>query len=268
LLLEFSWLPKPSYAQPSNQPPRQHLTKAEKRELDRQEAELKAYLLRHPNSAEAHLQLGNIYWQQQEHEGLPIKEYLIAIKLRPDYAEAYYNLGNVYFTQGEHEQAITAYKRAIELKPTYAQAYNGLGNALVDEKLYKEAQEHYKTALRLKPGYSEAQYNLCVTYIYNAQYQKAVTACKRAVAQEKDAQAYNNLGNAFFRVGKSDKALQAYRKALEINPRLAEAHFNVAAINLVYKKDKQAAMKHKRILDKLDPQKSSKLSALMRQADL
>ena len=44
------------------------------------------------------------------------------------------------------------------------------------------------------------------------------------------AEAHNNLGNAFKRQGKLDKAVACYRRALELKPRYAEAHYNLGLI--------------------------------------
>ncbi|MDX1919786.1 MAG: tetratricopeptide repeat protein [Candidatus Caenarcaniphilales bacterium] len=265
LIVLFSGLS--AIAQPSNQEERKELTIAEKAELDKKEEELKAMLEKNPRLAEVHLNLGNIYWTQGR-DGKPIRHYLAAIKLKPDYAEAYYNLGNVFFTQGEHEQAVKSYRKAIELKETFAPAHNGLGNALIDEKNYAAAIESYKRAVDLNPSYNEAIYNLCSAYMYAAKYSDAVTACQRATNIQRDARAYNNLGNAYFRTKQFDLALKAYNNALEVEPELPEAHFNIAAISLVYKKDKAEALNRERILKVIDPQKSHKLSALIKSSGI
>jgi tetratricopeptide (TPR) repeat protein len=38
--------------------------------------------------------------------------------------------------------------------------------------------------------------------------------------------AYNNLGNAYDDVGDSDKAIEAYNKAIALNPDFKEAYYN------------------------------------------
>jgi protein O-GlcNAc transferase len=255
------------YAQPSNQDERHELSTAEKQDLKRKEQDLRDYLSTNPRVAEAHLSLGNNYWAQGR-DGKPIRHYLAAIKLNPNYAEAYYNLANVFFVQGEHEQAAQAYSKAIELKPSFAPAHNGLGNALLDEKKYGDAIESYQKAISLNPDYKEANYNLCAAYVYAAKYQNAISACKKAAANAEDARTYNNLGNAYFRTKQFDEALTAYKRALELSPQLPEAHFNIAAISLVHTKNKQEALNRQKMLEVLDPQKSRKLSALIKSSGI
>jgi tetratricopeptide (TPR) repeat protein len=57
-----------------------------------------------PKLAEAHLQLGNLYSDQNKHaEAIP--EYKRALELNPDLADAYYRLGQAYVRTGEKNRA-------------------------------------------------------------------------------------------------------------------------------------------------------------------
>jgi tetratricopeptide (TPR) repeat protein len=39
---------------------------------------------------------------------------------------------------------------------------------------------------------------------------------------------YYNLANALYQQGKSEEAIENYKKAIEINPNLNQAHYNLA----------------------------------------
>jgi tetratricopeptide (TPR) repeat protein len=57
-----------------------------------------------PNLAEAHLQLGNLYSDQNKHaEAIP--EYKRALELNSDLADAYYRLGQAYVRTGDKDRA-------------------------------------------------------------------------------------------------------------------------------------------------------------------
>jgi len=74
--------------------------------LDLQEIELllKQSLTLDPHLAEAHLQLGNIYFDQKKYpESIP--EFKRALELNPDLADAHYRLGQAYVRTGEKELA-------------------------------------------------------------------------------------------------------------------------------------------------------------------
>ena len=73
-------------------------------DLGQVESLLKKSVALNPALAEAHLQLGNIYSDQNKHaEAVP--EYLLALKLNPGLADGYYRLGQAYVRLGEKDHA-------------------------------------------------------------------------------------------------------------------------------------------------------------------
>jgi tetratricopeptide (TPR) repeat protein len=73
-------------------------------DLNQIEALLKKSLTLNPNSAEAHLQLGNLYSDQTKF-GEAIPEYETARKLDPDLADVRYRLGQAYVRTGKKDLA-------------------------------------------------------------------------------------------------------------------------------------------------------------------
>jgi tetratricopeptide (TPR) repeat protein len=65
---------------------------------------LKKAIALDPGVAEAHLQLGNLYFDQQKY-GDSIPEYQRALELNGDLADAHYRLGQAYVHTGEKERA-------------------------------------------------------------------------------------------------------------------------------------------------------------------
>jgi len=64
------------------------------------------------------------------------------------------------------------------------------------------------------------------------------------------AKAYNNLGEVFRRMKEVKKAEQAYLKALEVNPKYADAHFNIGTFyDTVLRNSQKAALHYKRYLE-------------------
>ena len=163
---------------------------------------------------------------------------------------------------------MTSLKKAVEIKPDYPQAWLSLGNAYLDLKNYEQASSSYEQALKLNTGYAEAKYNLCAVYLYNAKYQKAVESCKNLIESSSssnlngDARVYNNLADAYFRLGELSHAKEYYQKALDISPGLPEAHFNIGAVELL-SNNIDSARQRQKILEVMDPQKSNKLKELI-----
>ena len=64
-------------------------------------------------------------------------------------------------------------------------------------------------------------------YSDKGKFDLAIADYKKALEiNPKSAEAYNNRGNAYFSKGKFDQAIADFNKALEINPRYAEAYYN------------------------------------------
>src|SRR2546429_1887972 len=73
-------------------------------DLHQIESLLKKSLALDPQLAEAHLQLGNLYYDQGEYaEAIP--EYVRALELNSDLADAHYRLGQAYVRTGENDRA-------------------------------------------------------------------------------------------------------------------------------------------------------------------
>ena len=88
-----------------------------------------------------------------------------AIKLKPDFAEAHKNLGDLYFQLGEYKKAADEYKQAVKYQSDFVSAYANLGTAYFRLGEHKKAIEFYKQAIRLNPNEPSIHYNLAGTYV-------------------------------------------------------------------------------------------------------
>ncbi len=97
-------------------------------------------------------------------QGEAIAAYQRVVELNPDHAAAHINLGTLYYNRQEHSLAERHYRHAIEIDPRYALAYFDLGNVLDETGRVAEAIQTYGTALQLAPTYADAHYNLALAY--------------------------------------------------------------------------------------------------------
>ncbi|MEX2282646.1 MAG: tetratricopeptide repeat protein [Gemmatimonadota bacterium] len=94
------------------------------------------------------------------------------------------------------DEAKAAYQQAVELDPAHADAQVNLGRLLHQQHRVTEAAERYRLALLYAPH----------------------------------ATAAFNLGLALEDLGHPREAVKAYETALQLNPTLADAHYNLAGI--------------------------------------
>ncbi|MBT6516593.1 MAG: tetratricopeptide repeat protein, partial [Candidatus Marinimicrobia bacterium] len=74
-------------------------------------------------------------------------------------------------------------------------------------------------------------YNLGIAYNNQGNYTKAIESYKKAIELKPDyALAYNNLGIAYNNQGNYTKAIESYKKAIELKPDYALAYNNRAII--------------------------------------
>ena len=113
----------------------------------------------------------------------------------PTDAEAWYQKG-IELESVSPAAAEDAYLHAVELEPKHAEAHVNLGRLLHQQGRVSAAAERYRFAL-LQAPHATAAYN---------------------------------LGIALEDLGRRTEATQAYKTALELDPNLAEAHFNLAHV--------------------------------------
>ena len=110
------------------------------------------------------------------------------------------------------------------------------GNKLYKDKKYTEAEIEYRKALQKNSKSFEANYNLGNALFRQGKYDKALEQYQNAVPlaasdKQKTAYDFHNLGNTFMSGGKLQEAISAYKMALKSNPKDNETRYNLAYIN-------------------------------------
>jgi protein O-mannosyl-transferase len=131
--------------------------------------------------------------------GNPAVFYKNIIKYSPGSFQAHNNLGLQYELKGLDHQAIAEYKKALEIKPDLLEAHSNLANLYFKLKRYAEAKNEYEIVEKTSPP-------------------------------EKIAEVENNIANIYEAEGDFGQAIQRYRLALKLDPRITFAHFNLARI--------------------------------------
>lgn len=148
-------------------------------------------------------------------------------------ARAHTDLGAVYYQNKQYEIALEEFNEAIKIDPTFALAYNGLG--LVHSSLGQVdiADQHFKKAIQLEPNNSESHNNygsfLCSRGFYDESIKEFLAAVKNPLYAT-PAVAYSNAGICSIRKNDYISGEGYLQKALQINPLLSNAAYQVALL--------------------------------------
>jgi tetratricopeptide (TPR) repeat protein len=158
------------------------------------------------------------------------------------HAEAHYLLGAACHGLGRASEAIASLARAVRLRPDYADAHNYLGAVLTEQGALDEALASFQRALLLRPGSSEISKNVQIVLaakdnsLGNAlaaegKASEAAFCYRRALERQPDlAEAHYNLGALLEKQGALEEAVTSYRRAIELKPDFAEAHYNLGGL--------------------------------------
>ena len=130
------------------------------------------------------------------------------------------------YNLGKYKEVIDCYDKALEINPKYANAWDNKGSALHELGKYNEAIECYDNAIRLGTTKKEfTWYNKGVSSLYvQLSIKKSIEYCDKALEiNPKYANAWINKGAVLYNLGKYEKAIECYDKALELDPNDAYA---------------------------------------------
>lgn len=108
---------------------------------------------------------------------------------------------------------------------------------------YEKRLPELKKAVEKDSKDANARKEYAVALYATGEIGGAATQYEAAVKlNDKDAVAYNNLGNSYRDLKKTDKAIEAYKKSIELNKKNINAYANLANVQLYTKNDADAAI--------------------------
>lgn len=151
-----------------------------------------------------------------------------ALGIRPDDAKAHIALGGLLQKHDELQPAIEQYRMALPLThdPYDLQAvYTSLGLLYRETKNYGAAIENLQALLRLDPMNGSA-----LVALGNVTLLQTCARMARELAGHPSAEGFAQLGSLWEQAGDREAAQQAYRSALQLQPKLRSAREGVDRI--------------------------------------
>jgi len=166
---------------------------------------------------------GVCFREKKEYEKA-VSQFEKAVSIDPEYSYAYAGLGIMYDVTGEPQKAVECYTKAIKLDPGIPSFYNNLGVSLMADGKVEKAIECFKKCIALNPNSRRAVNNLGLAYGRFGKDDKALAIFKKL---GDEAGAYNNMGYVCQMRGDRKKAIEMYKKAIELNPGFTAAKRNL-----------------------------------------
>jgi tetratricopeptide (TPR) repeat protein len=189
--------------------------------------------------------------------GKAIAKYEELLKVDPKLAPAYNNLGSLYLRQREYKKAADILDKGLKLDPKMTSATALLGIAEYEMGDYSGARKHLEAALRANPKDDNAELFLANNLIRMGELNAAIHHLEQLSArQPKNQEVLYLLGKVHMKLSEEalaklndidpnsiwsheisgevmesmknyDGALIEYKKAVELAPDLASAHFSL-----------------------------------------
>jgi tetratricopeptide (TPR) repeat protein len=118
------------------------------------------------------------------------------------------------------------------------------GNRAYNQQHFSDAIAFYENALNENPASKEAVFNLGNALYRAGEWERAVEQFGQFLALEQDdpiaaSAAWHNIGNAMLRQYELRQSLEAYQMALRLNPRDDETRYNLATVQQMIRDDEE-----------------------------
>lgn len=199
---------------------------------------IRVFLEIHDLSPDLNYNLAHFYSMNND-LGKAIKYAWRVTELKQNFRDAYDLVGNIFFRLEDYENAIVAYQKVIDIGPKDAKGYYNLGCVYSAMEDLDKAEESWKNTIsreKVRKVKKEKSLEDVLT--------RTVTVFKASVS----AKAHDGLGRLYLQQNQSEKALEHFEKAVEIEPGKPELYYEIGKIYLNQKNTKKAIYSFERYL--------------------
>ncbi|MFW5701461.1 MAG: tetratricopeptide repeat protein [Bacteroidota bacterium] len=193
----------------------------------------------YPEKSRGYLDLGKAYFVEGK-LGQADSLYQLGVVRNPNNKNLYVDLSALKLQEGKVDTALVYARKALKIDPTDPIANHNMGKALVLKQNFKKSIPYLEKAAH-NTKFFHWVFMLGVAYYHTQQPEKAIQAYRRTLQlNPKFAPAYSNIGGSLAMMGKMDKAVEAWEQAIRIQPNLPDPYNNLIAWNIQQKNLKKA----------------------------
>jgi tetratricopeptide (TPR) repeat protein len=149
--------------------------------------------------------------------------FLKAIELDPSFVDALDHLGITYRRANDYEKAEKTYLKSIDINSENFIPYANLALIYLFQNRFEESVKMYSKAIRLDFQNPEPYYGIALVYYAMEDYQTSIKYMDEAIEKYKTIKskyiydAYTAQGENYYMLNNITKALEYYKKALELD---------------------------------------------------
>jgi serine/threonine protein kinase/tetratricopeptide (TPR) repeat protein len=143
-----------------------------------------------------------------------------------------FSLGHKVQSEKGAAAALPYYQHAIQLDPNFAGGYRAVGNVYTSMNEVERGSEYYTKSFELREHASERE-RMSITGTYydsvTGEQDKAAKVYQEQIeSYPREDRPSNSLGNVYATLGQYEKAIDAYRRSIRLNPDSYAAYGNLA----------------------------------------
>jgi len=222
---------------------------------------------KYPDNATAYFILGKVYAEKKDYDKMA-EAFDKSLEISKEHAREIDEIKEVHwftafkdgidnFKNNNMEAAAQNFMDAVKLKPDDINAYKNLALAYSNLGENEKAVSSLKTAVDIKPDDIDLKKTLGIAYYQAHQFEKAIETFQQvAESTQSDtsntdtyALAIQHIAFSYDQLGKSEKAIEAYQKALEVFPGNTDLIYNLGRLYYMQENYEKAIEKFKEIAD-------------------
>jgi tetratricopeptide (TPR) repeat protein len=172
-----------------------------------------------------------------------ILSFKVAAEQRYNSASLYTNMAIAYLRLNRTDKALQSLRKAVAVDPLSANAVSLLADVAYAEKRSEDAIPSLRYFIRFEQKNSPMWSRLARALISIDEYNEAIAALKRQGSVEDTSDVWNNLGVAYYFKNDSRKALESFKRAMELSGAKRDYAFCIAARNAAGVMSKQRPVK-------------------------
>lgn len=182
-----------------------------------------------PETFEILFNLGQTYWRAGDLSRAELTLHR-ALKLKPDSPDTLSLLAQVYSDQARPIDALELLVRARKLAPQNTDVIFLMARVSMTQNYYEDAIPLLESGLTIAPKRADLRAALGESYFMSGKTEKAIDEFKKLVAVDPTAGSYAFLGLSYRHLGRFDEARKYFEEGLKHDPHNAACLFNVGYI--------------------------------------